>query len=52
MDILFVNEYPYKWGFREIFSITGYYEGKYKTAAGKDCDGLALDETDAPLVRS
>jgi glycosyltransferase involved in cell wall biosynthesis len=44
-DILFVSEYAYKWGFREEFSIAGYYEERYRALAGRVCDGLALDKT-------
>lgn len=44
-DILFVSEYAYKWGFREEFSISGFYEDRYRAQAGRVCDGLALDKT-------
>jgi glycosyltransferase involved in cell wall biosynthesis len=43
-DVLFVNEYAQKWGFREEFAIAGYYT-QHRFAAGKVCDGLALDKT-------
>lgn len=42
-DVLFVNEFPVLAGFREEFSIAGYYDASRREEAGKVTNWLALD---------
>lgn len=44
-DYLFVQEWVYKTGLREEFSIAGYYDDSRRKIAGSMANGLSLDPT-------
>ncbi len=52
-DTLFVADWVYNWGFREEFSILGFYGSeKDKKAAARACNGLGLDLSVPEHVRA
>lgn len=47
-DSLFVSDYTYKFGLREVLAIAGFYQPETYERAFHECDNLALDRT-APM---
>lgn len=51
-DKLFVEDWVYDWGFREEYSIAGYYQQETREKAFKIINGLALDPTAPDHIRA
>lgn len=51
-DKLFVEDWVYDWGFREEYSIAGYYQAETREKAFNITNGLALDRCVPDHVRS
>jgi predicted GH43/DUF377 family glycosyl hydrolase len=50
-DILFVEDYPYEWGFKEEISICGFYSKEHREAGHDACEELALSQAAPAILR-
>ena len=51
-DKLFIEEWVYDWGFREEYSICGFYQQETREKAFHIINGLALDKTVPDYIRA